>query len=69
MRNSCYEPHHYLPLWLEKAEENYPSEVVSEFFDTYKLPECRLYLWQMLKWYGREKDEEILFSAGVHFLF
>jgi len=58
MINSCYEPHHYLPLWLEKAEANYPAEVVSRFFDAYELPECRLFLWQMLKWYGREKDEE-----------
>ena len=64
MRNSCCEPHHYLPLWLEKAEENYPTEVISAFFGAYKLPECRLYLWQMLKWYGREKGEEILFNPG-----
>lgn len=58
MINTCHEPHHYLPLWLEKAEANYPAEVVSRFFDAYELPECRLFLWQMLKWYGREKDEE-----------
>lgn len=70
MINSCYEPHHYLPLWLEKAEENYPAEVVSGFFDAYELPECRLYLWQMLKWYGREKDEEaFLDSADCIFFF
>lgn len=70
MINSCYKPHHYLPHWLEKAQENYPTEVVSKFFGAYELPECRIHLWQMLKWYCREKDEEaFLDSADCIFFF
>lgn len=69
MRTCCYKPHDYLPLWLEKAEENYPADVISEFFNAFELPRCRLYLWQMLKWYGREKDEEILFDSADCLLF
>lgn len=64
MRKTCYESNDYLPLWLDKAEENYPQEIIGDFFNAYALPDCRLYLWQMLKWYGREKDEEIMFETA-----
>ena len=63
MRKTCYEPHDYLSLWLDKVEEKYPKEIIDDFFNEYPLPDCRLYLWQMLKWYGREKDEEIILET------
>lgn len=69
MINCNYEPHHYLPLHLERAQVKNPSGVFAEFFAAYKLPECRLYLWQMLKWYGREKEKETLIDHSALFSF
>ncbi len=69
MINCSYELHHYLPLHLEKAQVQNPLGVFAEFFSAYKLPECRLYLWQMLKWYGRENGKEILIDHSNFFSF
>lgn len=69
MINCNYEPHHFLPLHLERPQVKNPIGAFREFFSAYQLPECRLYLWQMLKWYGHEKEKETLIDHSVLFSF
>ncbi|MDE3185664.1 MAG: HEPN domain-containing protein [Bacteroidota bacterium] len=63
MRKTMYQSHDHLPVWLERAEESCPEEIVKSYFNTYSLPDSRLYLWQMLKWYGIEKEEGLLLET------
>ena len=58
-----YQSRDHLPVWLERAEESCPEEIVKSFFNAYSLPDSRLYLWQMLKWYGIEKEEGLLLET------
>lgn len=69
MINCDYESHHYLPLYLEKAQVKYPIRVLAGFFRMYDLPRARFYLWQLLKWYGREEGKEILLDHSECFSF
>lgn len=69
MIQSSYEPHHYLPHHLEKAQVKDPLGVFAEFFAAYQLPECRLYLWQMLKWYGHQKENKTCIDHSDFFSF
>ncbi|MEO6683510.1 MAG: HEPN domain-containing protein [Ginsengibacter sp.] len=67
---SCdYEPHHHLPLYLESNQVKNPMGVFKEFFKRYDLPYARLYLWQLLKWYCREEDTDILLDHSECFSF
>lgn len=69
MINCNFEKHHHLSLHLEKAQVKNPLGVFAEFFSAYNLPECRLYLWQLLKWYGRAEKNEILLEHSDIFSF
>lgn len=58
MSQFCNESYPRLPRSFASPKESLPAEVIAGFFNAYKPEECHHYLWQMLKWYGREKSEE-----------